>query len=442
MLRSPILHVILVLLLCVTLGACGEKKNAIGKTVKGTRISVVQRTKGVQADSDLKDIKPQIPPMATNTAWPQAGYDANHVMPHVLLSANPTIQWTADIGAGSSSDYKVLARPVVAGGRIYTMDAEGTVSAFNTQNGDRLWEFETTPEDRDDPAIGGGIGLGGDAVYATTGFGEVLALNKDNGTVKWRHMLQNPVRGAPTIADGRVYAVTIDNELQALDARTGNSLWHHNGIAESATLMGASSPAVVGDSVVVAYTSGEIFNLRAENGRASWNYALTTATQVGALPAIADIRGLPVVDKGRVFAISHSGRMAAIDQRTGERAWEADIGGINTPLSAGDTVFVLSNEHQLVALSRESGRILWTHELQDREDMEDPDSDPVFWAGPVLGGGRLWLTNSLGQLVSFLPDRGDQGVVIDLDAPVYISPIIANGVIYCVTDNGKLIALR
>lgn len=441
MFRSPMMRIFLVLLLCVTVGACGDKKNAIGKTVKGTRIAVVQRNKGVQADSDLRDIKPQIPPMATNTAWAQAGYDTTHVMPNVLLAASPNIQWTASIGAGSSSDYKLLARPVVMAGRIYTMDAEGTVSAFSTKNGDRLWEFETTPEDRDE-AIGGGIGVDGDTVYSTTGYGEVIAINKDNGTFKWRHKLTNPVRGAPTIAEGRVYAVTIDNELQTLDARTGGSLWHHNGIAESATLMGASSPAVVGDSVVVAYTSGEIFNLRAENGRASWNYALTTATQVGALPAIADIRGLPVVDKGRVFAISHSGRMAAIDQRTGERAWEADLGGINTPLSAGDTVFVLSNEHQLVALSRESGRILWAHALQDREDMEDPDSDPVYWAGPVLGGNRLWLTNSLGQLVSFVPDRGDQGLVIDLGNPVYISPIIANGVIYCVTDNGKLIALR
>jgi outer membrane protein assembly factor BamB len=118
------------------------------------------------------------------------------------------------------------------------------------------------------------------------------------------------VRAAPAIANGRVYVVGIDNELQALDERNGEVLWHHRGIAESATLMGASSPAVTPDGVIVAYSSGEIYDLRPENGRSAWNYTLTVPTQVGAMPAIADIRGLPVVDQDRVYAISQSGRRA------------------------------------------------------------------------------------------------------------------------------------
>ena len=433
-------------LICVGLAlvACSSTAKPIGSTVKGTRIAVLDQANDKNNDfikEAVPDTKPQLAPNFENAAWPQAGYDAAHVLPNAGLGDHPREVWRVDVGNGSDSDYKLLARPVVSHGHIYTMDARGLVTAFETAKGHQLWEFNSTPEDQED-TIGGGIGVDGDTVYATTGFGEVIALGADNGKVKWRHSLQKPVRAAPTIADGRVYAVTIDNEMTVLDAGNGDVMWHHNGIAESATLMGASNPAVEGDSVVIAYSSGEIYNLRAENGRVSWNYALSAATQGGALPGISDIRGLPVIDHDRVIAVSHSGHAASIDHRTGDRNWEADIGGINTPVVSGDTVFILSNDNQLVALSRESGRVLWGHELQKLSDPKKKDSDKVSWAGPVMAGSRLWLTNSLGQLVSFSAVDGKQIDSIDIDKPSYIAPIVADRTIYVVTDNGELLALR
>ena len=149
-----------------------------------------------------------------------------------------------------------------------------------------------------------------------------------------------------------------------------------------------------------------------------------------------------MVDHGRVFAISHSGRMAAVDQRTGDRSWEVDIGGINTPVVSGDNVFILSNDGQLVALTRDNGRVIWVKELPHLSDPDDKGSDPVSWTGPVLGGGKLWLTNSLGQLAAFSPQDGKQTDVLDVGGAMYISPVIANGTIYVVTDDGELVALR
>lgn len=429
-------------LACLLLAACGSTSATKGSVVKGARVAILERPKGILPEKELESVKPKLSGVVDNAAWPQAGYDTAHLMPNAILAAHPKEVWRADIGHGSNSNFKILARPVVSHARIYTMDSHGIVTAFSTKDGDDIWEFDTAPEEHDEDTIGGGIGVDGDTVYATTGFGEVIALKAEDGKLKWRHMLMKPVRAAPTIADGRVYAVSIDNELSALDARTGNVLWQHHGISENATLMGASGPAAVGDSVVVAYSSGEIYNLRAENGRVSWNYALTTASQGGALPTIADIRGLPVIDRDRVFAISHSGRMAAIDHRTGDRDWEADIGGTNTPVASGDTVFVLSNDNQLAALMRESGRVLWVHELQLLADPEDHDSEHVFWTGPVLAGSKLWLTNSLGQLAGFSTDNGARTDTIDLDEPAYIPPVIADRTIYVVTDNGELVALK
>jgi len=439
--RQKITRLIL-LTMMVALAACGEDSNKIGSTVKGTRIAVIEEAKTLEADKDLKVNTPSLPRMMVNMSWPQAGYDSEHAMPYTELAPHLHIIWEQSIGEGSDSDFKLLSHPVVDHGSLYMMDAQGLISSINTQTGDINWTFDTTPPDSEDKAIGGGVAIDGSTLYATTGFGDVMALNAKTGSVKWRKALLKPLRAAPTVADNRVYVVSIDNELNALDSAAGDVLWHQAGIAESATLMGASSPAVEGDMVVVAYNSGEIYGLRVQNGRASWNYSLATPTQVGALPAIADIRGLPVIDHGRVYAVSHSGRIAAIEQRNGDRVWESDIGGIDTPIVAGDTLFMYGGEGQLIALARDSGRAMWVSKLPKLSDPTDKESDRIVWAGPVLAGDRLWMVNSMGKLASFSPHDGSPIDTIDIGSPIYLSPIVADHTLYVVTDDGTLVALR
>ncbi len=426
----------------VLLAACGSAQNKIGATVKGERIAVLEQARTLEADKGLEGAKPSLPREIINLSWPQPGYDSEHAMPGVQLSEKPQILWKGSIGEGSNSDFKLLSRPVVAHSAVYTMDAEGTVSAFDIETGKRLWSRETTPENSDNRAMGGGIAVDGDTLYATTGFGDVCAIQAKTGKIKWRKSLLKPLRAAPTVADDRIYVVSIDNDLNALRAIDGEILWHQSGTAENAAIMGASSPAVQGDTVVVAYSTGEIYGLRAQNGRMSWNYSLAAPAQIGALPAIADIRGLPVIDRGRVYAVSHSGRIAAIDLRSGDRVWESDIGGIDTPIVAGDTVFIYGGTSQLIALTRASGRPMWVTPLPKNVDPDDRDSDPLTWTGPVLAGARLWMSNSNGILASFSVSDGTPLDTIDLGDPVYLLPVVASRTFFVVTDNGNLIALR
>ncbi|MDE2029612.1 MAG: PQQ-binding-like beta-propeller repeat protein [Alphaproteobacteria bacterium] len=426
----------------VALAACADSGNKIGSTVKGKRVAVMPAPQALQADASLQDRKPDLPPMLVNFSWPQAGYDANHVMPYVEFSQHPKIVWEQSVGEGSDSDYKLLAHPVADRGSVYTMDSQGLVTAFDAKSGNQEWQFDTTPQDADNPAIGGGVSVDGGVVYATTGFGDVFALDAKTGKVKWRSRLHKPLRDAASVANGIVYVVSIDNDLSALSAASGSVLWQHAGVTESATLMGEASPAAQFDNVVVAYNSGEVYDLRAQNGRALWNYSLAIPKQMGALPAIADIRGLPVVDHNVVYAISHDGAMVALDQRTGGRIWEADVGGINTPVIAGDAVFVYGGDHQLMALEKDSGRIMWVKHLAKRADPADKDSARVTWAGPLAAGGNLWMVNSQGTLAAFSPEDGSPRDSVDLGEPVYVSPIVVNRTMYVVTDDGNLIALR
>src|SRR5438067_810108 len=196
-----------------------------------------------------------------------------------------------------------------------------------------------------------------------------------------------PVRSGPTVAAGRVFVVTVDNELVVLAADDGRRLWNQTAIPETASLLGSASPAVEGEVVVAAYSSGEIYALTVENGRPLWSDNFSSTRSVNAVSSLADIRGRPVIDRGRVFAASHSGRLAAIDLRSGERAWEQEIGSTHSPWVAGDYIFALSNDNELIGLTRNDGKIRWVRQLPSYQN-EKKKRDPMIWAGPVLGSDR------------------------------------------------------
>jgi outer membrane protein assembly factor BamB len=193
--------------------------------------------------------------------------------------------------------------------------------------------------------------------------------------------------------------------------------------------------------VIAPYSSGELVALRVANGTAVWSDSLTRTGTVTSLSELNDIAGRPVIDRDRVFAISHSGRMVSIDLRTGERAWTRDIGGVQTPWVAGDFLFLLTNSQELIAVSRRDGRIRWITPMPRWEDPEDRE-DPIVWSGPVLVSDRLVIVSSTGEAASVSPYTGEILGRIDLPDGALIAPIVADETLYILTDDAELIALK
>jgi outer membrane protein assembly factor BamB len=436
--------IVLLIAAAAVLGACDSTKAIFAdkKTpLPGKRISVLNLEHSLRPDPQLNALQIRVPKPYDNTAWPAAGGYPDHAMYHLALGDKLERAWRADAGDGASRYGRVVAQPVVANGRVYTMDAQDVVSAFDEKNGNRLWRFDPQPKDADTVTYGGGVAADGDRLYVGTGYGQVLALDAATGKEIWRVNVSSPIHSPPTAAAGRVFAVTVDNELDVLAADDGRRLWTHNGLPEPAGLAGGASPAVAGDVVIVPYSSGEIYALRIENGRVLWSDSLAAAQPVGALSSLADIRGAPVIDRDRVLAISHSGLMVSIDLRTGDRIWEQDIGGVHPPWVAGDFIYVLSADDELLCLTRADGRVRWATALPQWEN-EAKKSDPIYWSGPVLAGDRLIVISSEGEAISVSPYTGEALGKTAFPDGVFVNPVVADKTLYVLTDEADLIALR
>ncbi len=399
----------------------------------GERKAVLKKKGAISIDLQSNEAPVAVPAAVTNRDWAQPGGSPSNAPQHVALGTSLKRAWRSSAGQGSSSQGRLTASPIAVGNRVFTLDTEATVYAFDASSGKRLWRAELTPEEEEEEeGYGGGVASENGKVFAAIGFGYVVALNPADGKVLWSKSIGVPIRSAPTAAGGRVYVTTVNNEVFALSQTDGEVVWKYAGVAETAGLLSSTSPAVSEGKVVVPYTSGEIVAFDSTEGFPVWSDTLTRAGGLSSLANINDIAGRPVIDRGTVFAISHSGRMLAVSLDSGERVWEQNISGTQTPWAAGNYVFVITQRGVLMALSRKTGGVRWVLELDTNNE----------WSGPVLAGGRLLMVSSSGLFVSASPETGQVIEKIELGEKILISPIVAGSTVYLMTDDADLIAMR
>jgi outer membrane protein assembly factor BamB len=358
------------------------------------------------------------------------------------MSETPAQLWRSSIGKGSNGQSRLNAAPVVGGGKVFTVDIEGEVRAFDAATGSVAWTASLRMAKRSSrAAFGGGVSYGDGRVYATSGQGLAAAFDAATGKKMWERALVQPLRGAPTVSGTRIFVLSQDNQLHALDAAKGDLLWTVSGTVEVACILGTGAPAVALETVVAGYCSGELNALRAENGRSVWQDQLARTGRSTAMAALADIDASPVVDSGRVFAIGHGGRMVALELATGQRVWERNFAGVWTPWAAGDFLYIVTVEGEVLCITLSEGKLRWVSRLaQYRKPKKKKDA--ILWAGPVLAGERLWLTGSQREMVALDPYDGKTRTTIKLNGPAYLPPVVAGGMLYVLTDDGSLTAYR
>ncbi len=433
----------------------GKEKDDPNAPKDEDRISILALEEQLAADPRYAGVPIDIPPAYVNASWTQPGGEADHTLHHLSAPLELKKLWTADVGKAEARRARLTSPPIVVDNRVYVLDAAAQVSAFDTETGKLVWRSELTP-DLDErfrirdilrgpkPAqigFGGGVAFEQGRIFVTSGFGFVAALNAETGEELWRVKTDAPVRTPPTAYRGKVYLSTNTNEFLAIDQATGEKSWTFQSFEESARFLSSSSPAAAGDLVVAPFSSGELVAFIADSGRSVWDMTMSRETRLTALASLNDIAGSPVIDRGLVYVVSHGGRFSAIDIRAGQPVWELPIASLQMPWVAGDFIFLVSIEGELICVTRNDGGIVWITQLP-RYKKEKKKKGRISWSGPVLAGDHLVLVSSDRKIVKVSPQTGEVVETKKIDGGSVVSPIAAGEKIYILTEEGKLIAMR
>jgi outer membrane protein assembly factor BamB len=464
--RFARIRMVLVVAAALGLAGCADTMDTISgffsaahkSTLKGERVSLINSDESLDPDPAIVAAPMLLPQPFRNPVWPEPGGYPSNAVYHLDAPGPLRKAWDSSAGKGSDAYSRLTASPVVGDGRIYTVDSQAHVYAFDAATGREVWDKRLAPKNGTDlptlwgmlgkpntieptSGMGGGIAFDGGKVFVTSGFGVVYAMDAKTGEKVWGQDIGVPIVNAPVVNGGRVFFSTHDNHFYCLAETDGRQLWTHQGIPESAGVLSSTSVAVSGEFVIVPYSSGELYALRVQNGTVAWSDVLSHSGQVTALSELDDIAGRPVIDRDLVFAISHSGVMAAISLSSGDRVWSRDVGGTQTPLVAGDWVYVVTDDGKLLCLSRKEGKVRWVHQMPLFEDTENQQRI-INWNGPLLVSDKLITMSSDGYMEALSPYTGKLLARVEMEGGTSVAPIAANGTVYLYTDDAELVALR
>ncbi len=375
--------------------------------------------------------------------WGQRGMNTRNRLPHAALSSAPVELWVADIGAGNSRRQRIATDPVAADGRVFTMDADAGLVATSVDTGAALWSVNLTPDfDRGGGISGGGLAVSGGTVYATTNYGELIALDAASGQLRWRQRLGSGL-GAPTVTGSTIYVMADDSQAWSVDADDGRLRWQIPAAEASSVLSGGAAPAIGDRFVILPFATGELQAVFPQSGVRFWGTHVAGGRTGAAYASINDITSDPVVVGNTIYAGNQSGRVVAIDAHTGERRWQARDGAYSPVMPVGDSLFFVSDRNELIRIDAGTGARIWGVELPFYERERQRRRKAVFTHyGPILAGGRLVIASGDGQIRMFAPESGEQVGSLEIRGGAAAHPIVVNDTLLVVSEDGRLHAYR
>lgn len=444
-------HVICLTAALAVLGACTKRDEVLEgerfaiRTPLETSLPAEDGTPAVAPPPEEAAEAPalRLPRPVTLSAWTQRGSSVTHAAPHVTLAAAPVQVWATSIGKGEDRRHRITADPVVAEGRVFTLDAEATVAATSTA-GAPLWSSDLSPaSDKASDASGGGLAFGDGMLFATTGFGALVALDPETGARVWTQKLDAAVTGTPMVARGNVYVVSRNGAAWAISTKDGRVRWSLPSAPTAAVRVGGAAPALTDRLVVFPFGSGEVIGALKKSGIRVWAASVSGARRGRAYAGLSDISADPVVDGRAIYAGNPSGRLVKIDPVNGERLWTATEGALSPVVPAGGSVFLVSDDASLVRLDASDGQVLWRQPLPGwtREKVRRRKSVYANF-GPILAGGKLWVGSDNGFLHGFNPQDGAPAGQIALPGGAATNPVVVDNTLYIVSTKGQLLAFR
>lgn len=434
------------LALILAVSGCGQREVIL----PGERIGVREAAAadagvaGAPLDATATAARPiELAPPVVAANWPQKYSNETHKVQHPALGPSLTRVWSTSIGAGNGKRHSLTADPIVADGRIFTLDARSGLKAFSTA-GDELWSTDLTPDsERNKDASGGGLAYDSGMVYATTGFGALHAIDPATGEVLWVQKTDAAVTAAPTVSDGIIYLVSRDNRAWAVRAEDGRVIWQVPGAPNASGLVGGASPAISDRLAIFPMGSSELMATLRKSGVRVWASSIAGKRCGKVYANIDDLTGDPVIDGNVIYAANQSGQTVAVEAASGQRIWTTDEGAYSPVWPAGDSLFLVSDQAELIRLDAATGEKIWGVELPLFTKKRAKRYRSVYpHYGPVVAGGRVIIGSGDGLLRAYDPVDGRLLQEVGLPGGAASNPVVVGQTLYIVSAKGQLHAFR
>ncbi len=369
--------------------------------------------------------------------------DDNTPPPSPLVNFNATAAylplWSANVGKGDDDNYLRFA---VASdqGRLFTTDVNGNVLATNAVDGKRIWRTQLNK------AITSGVGMGAGLVFVGDNTGALYALDEHTGNLRWQVTLENQALATPEAQNNVVLVKTVDDEVYALNAQNGKTLWTFANAAPQMILRFGSTPKIAGDKVVIGTADGKVFVLSLADGTILWQQQLATPQGTTEAQQMVDVDVNPVMEEGNIYIATYQGNIASLQLDTGVTNWQKNLSSYTGIALGKDNLFITDANSHIWMFSKADGSVTWQQDELAYRDITAPAlSDQYVIVGDAEGYLHV-LSRSTGQFALRIPvgqtePKNNQNPK-NLQSSILSAPIVEGDKVYVLTRTGQLFAYQ
>jgi len=330
--------------------------------------------------------------------------------------------WSAKVGGGSES-LQLSLKPAGDGKRIYTASYDGVVTAFQPETGKQQWRKKLGME------LSGGPGVGADLVVVASRDGNIVALHAEDGSTAWQADIVGESLSQPLVDTRGVAIYTIDGRLRVLSVFDGSERWAVQQDLPALTLRGASSPILVGDTLMVGFDNGRLLALDIDDGAQEWEAMIAPPSGRSDLERLADLDGQLYAIGQDVYASGYHGRVVALAAESGQVLWAREISTYAGIGADWNNVYVVDEEGALIALQRRNGSDVWRTDALLRRLPTAPVSFDLSVVVGDFDGYVHFFSNIDGRPVARV--RVGSGAISD-------APVVIDGRLYVQSESGSL----
>jgi outer membrane protein assembly factor BamB len=279
------------------------------------------------------------PAVERGAGWPIARSDErNSGFARMPVGSVLRLSWQAGVGADG------VGGVVLAEGRAVLNRTLDTVAAYDAVVGTPLWSASFGSAIVDTPVLHrGGVLIG-------LQDGSVAMIDAQNGRTLWTHNALQ-IRGWPRITarDGVAYVATSEGHVYALDVASGKQLWDLRLPGRDAVTF---APAVGASALFIVSNTPQVMRIDLASRMLLWRQPL--AAMPVAAPAIDD-------KTERLTLLTEDRQAIGLSAATGLPVWSFSLDGSPAGVAVADSqVYVASGSGRLSALDARSGALLWS----------------------------------------------------------------------------------
>jgi len=301
----------------------------------------------------------------TGTVGGWFGSGPTKAKPAELVEFTPTATlaeaWKAD--SGDANNY--LFRPQADGDDVFAA-GDSQVVGIAVASGHTVWKTDAGVK------LSAGAGVGQGLVLAGGSKGELQALDRATGQLRWKVSLSSEVTGQLLVVADTVIARTGDGRIHGLAVADGSRKWLYTRNLPALSLRGSGGMVVRDDVLYAGFPGGKLVALNATNGAQLWEATVALPRGATELERVADVMGNPVVDERQVCAVAYQGRVACFDRSNGAPQWARDTSS-NSGLAMDErNVYVTDDKDAVTVYDKSSGRVGWRQDKLAHRQVTAP----------------------------------------------------------------------